>query len=320
LRRLDEVLAYFRAPIGWATLGRRTIVALVDDDCFGLAAQLAFYFLLSLFPALLFLVALLAQFPVEAPLEQAIARLYTFLPGESVEIIRRHIQATREGSSGGLLTLSIAGAIWSSSAAMTAIITALNRAYDIREFRPWWKMRAVAIVLTIALALLVVGGLLLVAGGTGLVGWTGARLGLGRGFEYAWTVLQWPLAILAVVVAVNFVYYFAPNADTCWVWFTPGSIAATAIWMLISIGFRLYVQSVPSYGAVYGAIGGVIVLLTWLYLSGFALLLGAELNAEIDRMMPTRDTAPQRPDRKKKIGPVAEHAALSGLPDPHATH
>jgi membrane protein len=119
-------------------------------------------------------------------------------------------------------------------------------------------------------------------------------------------VLQWPVVLVLVVVAVDLVYYFGPNADTEWVWITPGSVLATTLWLLVSFGFKIYVQNVGNYSAVYGAIGAVIVLMLWLYLSGFALLVGAELNAEIDKAMPGRDRSPQGPDHKRRIGPAAE--------------
>jgi membrane protein len=300
------MFAYFRAPIGLVELARRTLMDTFEDGCPGLAAQLAFYFLLALFPALLFVVALLSYLPVEPALNPILEQLHTFLPGEIVGLIRTQIDQVLAGGSGGLLTVGIAGAIWSSSSAVTAIITALNRAYDIEEWRPWWQARLVAIALTVALAVFAVTAFALVLGGTDLAGWLADRAGFSRAFETAWAVLQWPVAFALVVIAVDLVYHFAPNADTEWVWVTPGSLLATTLWLLISFGFRVYVQNFADYTAVYGAIGGVIVLMLWLYLSGFALLVGAELNAEIDKALPDRDTAPQGPGRRKKIGPAAE--------------
>jgi membrane protein len=183
-----------------------------------------------------------------------------------------------------------------------------SRAYDIEEWRPWWKARLIAVGLTVALALFAVTAYALVVGGTNLAGWLAARAGLGMAFETAWGVLQWPIAFVLVVLAVDLVYYFAPTADTEWVWITPGSLLATTLWLVISFGFRLYVQNFANYAALYGAIGGVIVLMLWLYLSGFALLVGAELNAEIDKALPSRDTSLQGPEHKRKVGPAAERS------------
>lgn len=302
------MFAYFRAPSSWTGLARRTIVDTFDDGCPGMAAQLAFYFFLAVFPALLFLVSLLAYLPVEPAFDSTVSRLRTVLPQEALAIIEQQIDLVLAGGRGGLLTLAVAGAIWSSSSALMAIIYSLNRAYDIEEFRPWWHTRLLAIGLTLALSLFVLLAFTIVVGGADLAGWVAARLGAGELFEAAWAVAQWPIALALVVFAVDLVYYFAPNADTEWVWVTPGALLATGLWLLTSAGFRFYVRNFSDYSAVYGAIGGVIVLLLWFYLSGFALLVGAELNAEIDRALPEPDEEPQRPGHRKKIGPAAERA------------
>jgi membrane protein len=145
-------------------------------------------------------------------------------------------------------------------------------------------------------------------------GRTAAQIGAGDAFARIWAIAQWPITIALVVVVVDLVYYLAPNADTEWVWVTPGALLATALWLATSVGFRLYVRNFSDYTAVYGAIGSVIVLLLWLYLSGFALLVGAELNAEIDKAIPERDDPAQAEaeGRKKRIGPAAEKAAANG--------
>lgn len=300
------MFVYFRAPVGWGELAKRTVKDSIEDGVPGLAAQLAFYFFLALFPTLLFLVSLLAYLPVESALDPALARMEALLPSSILELIRQQIDQVLAGERGGLMTFAIAGAIWSSSSAMTAIISALNRAYDITEFRPWWRMRIVAVALTLSLALFTVLAFTFVVGGADLARWVTRLVGGGALFESVWTVAQWIIALALVVVAVDLVYHFAPNADTEWVWVTPGSLIATALWMLASLGFKVYVQNFSTYTALYGAIGSVIVMMLWFYLSGFALLVGAELNAEIDKAMPTRDTAPQSPAHRKKIGPAAE--------------
>jgi membrane protein len=300
------MFAYFRSPVGWMTLARRTAAEIVDDNCAGLAAQLAFYFLLSVFPALLFLVALISYLPIDAALEETLRESHAILPGDVVRIVQDQLREVASGRDGGLLTFGIVGAIWSSSSAMTAIIDALNRAYDIEEWRPWWRRRIIAIALTVALAVFAVAAFALVVGGSELAAWLARLAGLGPAFEVAWAIFRWPVALGLVVVAVDLVYRFAPNADARWVWLTPGALAAALLWMAVSIGFRVYVREFGDFTAVYGAIGSVIVLMLWLYLSGFALLIGAELNSEIDRALPGRDDRPQGPSRRKRIGPAAE--------------
>jgi membrane protein len=298
------VFAYFRSPLPWRELARRTIRDTLEDDCFGLAAQLAFYFFLAVFPALLFLVSLLGYVPLDTRLGAALAQLETLVPAEIVAFLREQIDEALSGRHGGLLTIGIIGAIWSSSSAVTAIITALNRAYDIEEWRPWWKRRLVAIGLTISIALFVVLAFVFVVGGGGLAAWVADSFGLGAVQARLWTIVQWALAIVLVVLAINLVYYFAPNADTPFVWVTPGALLATALWMVASFGFKLYVQHFTSYTAVHGTLGVVIVLMLWFYLSGLALLVGAELNAEIDKALHPRQR--QAPGQPKKIGPAAD--------------
>jgi membrane protein len=301
------LFAYFRAPISWRELARRTIADTFEDDCPGLAAQLAFYFFLAVFPALLFLVSLLAYVPLGATLGEAVTRLEAILPAEIVSLIREQIDEIAAGSHGGLLTIGIAGAIWSSSSAVTAIISALNRAFDLEEWRPWWKRRVLAVLLTVAFAVFVVLAFAFVVGGAALAEWLAGQIGAGETFAAVWAVVQWPLAFALVVIAVDLVYYFAPNAETEWVWLTPGSLLATTLWLVASAGFKVYVQNFGSYSAVHGAIGTVIVLMLWLYLSGLALLVGAELNAEIDKALAPAPQ-PQRPGQRKAIGPAAQRS------------
>jgi membrane protein len=298
------VFAYFRVPLTWTELARRTIADTLEDDCPGLAAQLAFYFFLSVFPALLFIVSLLSYVPVDTQLGAALAQLEAVLPPEILQFLGEQIDETLAGGQGGLLTIGILGAIWSSSSAVTAIITALNRAYDIDEWRPWWKRRLVAIALTIALALFVAVAFVFVVGGGDLATWVADRLGLDGVLAASWSVVQWSLALVLVVIAVDLVYYFAPNADTPFVWVTPGALLATTLWLITSVAFKVYVQNFSNYTAVHGAIGAVIVLLLWFYLSGFALLVGAELNAEIDKALHPALT--QQRGERKPIGPAAD--------------
>ena len=284
-------LADLHRPLPWRELLRRTVSDTFEDGCPGLAAQLAFYFLLALFPALLFVVSLLAYLPASAALESALVQLEAILPQEVVTVVRTQIDDLLTGRRGGLLTLAIGGAIWSSSSALTAIITALNLAFDIDEWRPWWKRRLVGIALTIALALFVAFAFVIVMGGADLAEWLALQLGAGRRFAQVWSVLQWPIALALVVIAVDLVYHFAPNVRTEWVWVTPGALLATALWVCTSLGFKLYIEHVGAYNVAQGAIGTVIVLMLWFYLSGLALLVGAELNGEIQREFRARTEA-----------------------------
>ena len=277
--------ALSRLPIRPTEIVARTIREVDEDNCLGLAAQLAFYFFLSLFPALLFLVALLGYLPVENVLAQLLEALGAIAPSEVLALLRTQVDEVVRGNYGSLLTLGIVGAIWSSSAAMVAIIDALNHAYDIEEWRPWWKRRIVAIVLTVALAFFIITSLVFVLVGPGLASRVASWVGLGSAFSLIWAVARWPVIVVLVMLGVDLVYYFAPNRRSRWSWITPGSLLATALWMASSFAFKFYVANLGNFNATYGAIGGVVVLLLWFYVSGLAILIGAELNGVIDHAL-----------------------------------
>jgi membrane protein len=186
------------------------------------------------------------------------------------------------------------GALWSSSAALNSIVNALNRAYDIVDRRPWWRVRLVAMGLTLALAVFMLFALSLVLSGPGVATYLGKVTGLGTPFKWAWLVMQWPLAIVLVSTAIGFIYYFGPDAHQPWDRVMPGALTATALWLLISLGFKAYVAKFTDYNASYGAIGGVIAVMLWLYVSSIAILVGAELNAEIEQTARERAAPEER--------------------------
>lgn len=284
--------------IGWWELTKRTAQETWDDDCLGLAAQLAYYFILALFPALLFLLALASFFPIERVTDEVMRGLATVAPPDVVRLITEQMRRISESDQGGLLTLGILGALWSSSSALVGLISALNTAYDIQESRAWWKVRLLAMGLTVALALFLLVSSTLVIAGPEIAGKLASTFGLGAAFTWTWNILQWPLALMLVISALALVYYYGPDIRQPWAWFSPGAALATVLWLGISLGFRAYLRFAADYDAAYGTIGGVIVLLLWLYLSGFAILVGAELNAEIDRAseaaQPSLPTLPAR--------------------------
>ena len=197
--------------------------------------------------------------------------------------MRGQIDDIARGDRTGVLTLGIAGAIWSSSAAMAAIIDALNRAYHVTEWRSWWRRRLLAVALTFAMAAFTVISLTFILVGPNLVGRVARVFGLSPLVAWLWHILRWPTMAFIVVFGVNLVYYFAPNRKARWTWVTPGSLLATALWVVSSLVFNIYVANFGNYNATYGAIGGVIVVLLWLYVSGLAILVGAELDSVIAR-------------------------------------
>src|SRR5436190_8504839 len=188
------MLAAFDLPLSWGELLKRTAKETSDDDCLGLAAQLAYYFFLALFPAVLFVLALASFFPLTNFIDDSMRALRPIAPGDVLTFLEQQLRRVSDSDSGGILTIGFLGAIWSSSAAVVAIIGSLNRAYDIDEGRPWWKVRLTAIGLTIALAVLILISFSLIVVGPTVAEHLAASLGLGGVFEWAWKILQWPVA------------------------------------------------------------------------------------------------------------------------------
>jgi membrane protein len=272
--------------LSWSELARRTWREVADDDVLGLAAQLSYYFFLALFPAILFLLALASFFPLSNITDDIGRSLGPFVSAQVLELIQEQMRRLASNENGGLLTVGVAGALWSSSAAVVSIVGALNRAYDIDEGRPWWKVRLIAIGLTLGVAAIVLVALSLVLIGPTVAEKLGSTTGWGTPFEWAWLVLQWPLVFALVATGIGLIYYFGPDAEQDWAWITPGAIAATILWVVISLLFKLYVANFTDYQGSYGTVGGVIVVLLWFYVSGIAILTGAELNAEIEHASP----------------------------------
>ena len=293
----------FKLPITWLELFKRTAREASHDNLLGLAAQLAYYFLLALVPAILSVAAFITFLPSEA-VQQGIEAISRFAPATLVEIIREQLRS--DAAHGGLFTFGLLLSIWSSSSAIVAVCDALNRAYDIEEGRPWWRVRLTAIGLTIGLAFFIVISLLLVMVGPTVAEGIAARAGLGPAFALTWKIVQWPVVFVLIATAIGLLNYFAPDAEQDWEWITPGSLVATALWLIASLGFKLYVSNFSDYNATYGSIGGVIVLMLWFYLSGLAILIGAEINAEIEHASPYgKDVGEKVPGEKKKLGAAA---------------
>src|ERR1051325_9476130 len=307
------MLAYLKVPLTWPQILRRTFnEAFFEDNCFGMAAQLAYYFFFALFPALLMLIAIASYFPYHTLVDDLFTILGGFIPAEALGIITDQLKKISSGQQGGFLTLGFLLTIWSTSSAMTAIIDTLNAAYDIPEGRPWWVVRLTALGLTIGGALFILVSFALVVAGPSVAEYLANYWYLGAAFEWSWKILQWPLVFALVSIAMAIVYYFAPDADQDWVWLTPGSLTATTLWLLASLGFKYYVVHLGSYTETYGAIGGVMVLMLWFYITGLVILIGAEINAEIEHASPYgKEEGEKVPGQKRKLGHAAMRAWLA---------
>jgi len=276
----------FLGGVGIKELATRVVKEAQKDDCLGGAAQLAYYLLFAVFPFILFLTALLGYLPIPNLMERLLAALATLLPGEVVTILQDHVRQLVTEQKGGLLSFGILTALWASSSAVVAITGALNRGYDVQEGRPWWKVRGVALLLTIGLSLFIMVAMLLLIFGPQLGDWLASLVGLGKVFELLWNILRWPLSAGMLIVAMAVVYYYAPDVEQQWKWITPGAVFAVLATIVVSLGFSVYVSKFGSYNKTYGSIGAVIVFLTWLYLTGLCLLIGGEINAVVEHAAP----------------------------------
>ena len=301
------MLAYLRVPIGWKELLKRSASEALADNVFDLAAQQAYYFFFALFPALLFVIAVASFFPLQGLIDNVVVMVGRIAPADVVKILTDSIVGLSKQNSGGILTFAFFVTIWSSSGAMVSIITTLNAAYDVTESRPWWKSRITAIALTVGIAVFILAAMFLIVAGPTLAETLASRLQLGQAFKWTWWVLQWPVVFVFIVSGIGLIYYFAPDVEQDWIWITPGSILATGLWIGISLALKLYYQMMPNANAAYGTIGGVMVLMLWFYVSGLALLLGAELNAEIEHASPYGKEPGERvPGEKRVVGPRAQ--------------
>jgi membrane protein len=265
---------------------KATVQEFQRDDALGLAAQLAYYLILALFPFILVLVSLMGTFGSEELASEVLGYFRQVVPGEAYEIIETFTANIISGraEAPGLLSFGILFTIWAASGAFAALINALNRAYDVQETRPFWKVRGIAILMTLGLsALVLVGVLLLVVGEP--IGKTIANIfGLGDLFLLVWDIARWPVALLFMVLTVALLYYFAPDVEQPFRWITPGGLIGVLLWVLASVGFNFYVSNFGSYNKTYGSIGAVIILLLYLYISSLTILFGATLNATLVRM------------------------------------
>ena len=270
----------------WREIARRVWSELSEDSILGWSAQLSFYFLLSIFPTLFFLLVLFGYFVGQGTQIRValINYLSALAPESTTQLVDKIIRQITEGASGGKLVWSLLVALWAGSSGMTAIISALNRAYEVEETRPWWKARLVAIGLMLALVLLMSSALILLLYGADLAELVASYFGLGSAFSTIWSILRWPFVLAFVLIAFNVLYLYAPNLKHWdWRWLMPGTVAGVGLWLLVSFGFNLYLSYFNTYDMTYGSLGTVVVMLLWFYLTGIAILVGGEVNSEIER-------------------------------------
>ncbi len=257
---------------------------LLRNHTLQMAAALSYYFVLSLFPALIFLSAVVAFLPLPDLFNQALGMMARFLPPDSMGLVRRVLSDVITPNRGTFLSFGIFGTLWAASGGFSAAIEALNIAYDVQDDRPFWKTRPLAMGLAF-----VTGALMLVALSVMIVGprfgeWLAARVHLSYLFVLLWPYVHWAIAIGFTILAVEALYFLAPNVKQRFLATLPGAILAVGCWIALSYLLGLYFRHFANFNKTYGTLGAAIALMMWLYWIGFAMLVGAELNSELAKI------------------------------------
>ncbi len=285
------------APLDWVgfrALGLRGFVrklwkAASDDDIAGMASELAYAALFSLFPFIIFLVALIPYLPVAGIVEELMANLERVLPANVATLIGDFVWALVRNPRGDLLTFSVLIALVSASRGVFALTKALNRAYDVKESRPIWKTTAISLGLTLGAAIVIPLALAFFILGSSTAQALAARAGIDSIYAAVWRVLRWPLAAMLVMFFVSFAYYLLPDVKQRFRFVTPGSVISTLVWVGASWGLTLYMDSFgrfATYARMYGSIAAVMVLLLWLFVTSFIFIVGGEMNAILEHASP----------------------------------
>jgi membrane protein len=270
----------------WLAALKRSFAQFMKDDCMGLSQQIAYSSLLAFFPAVAFVLGALGLFNLY---DNVKSLLEPIAPSGVITFIDNLQQDSQGGTSAWAFVIGFIGAVWIASGAMGSIMKAVNRAYELQETRPFWRSRIVAIVLVVATGLTTAGVFALIVVGGSLGDAIASKAGLGGAFQWTWAIVRWPLAFCAILLFFALVYYLGPNThQRSWKWVTPGSALGSALWLVLSGLFALYVTFAGNYTKTYGALASGIILLLWLNYSAFALLYGAELNSELDRQADIR--------------------------------
>lgn len=266
-------------------LFKKAVKDFLDDDMTTYASALAYQVFFSLFPFIIFLVALLGFLNLGSFFQWLREQAQLLLPQQAMTQVNQVIDGLQQPQ-GGLLSLGVIVAMWSASAAVRATMNALNVAYDVNESRPAWKLYPLSIFYTVGLAALMILAAVLLVVGPQAIQWLAQWIGMEQIFVTLWAWLRWPAALFLLTLVVAIVYYVAPDAEQEFRFITPGAAFAVIVWILASLGFNYYVSNFGNYNATYGSIGTIIVLLLYFFISAAVMLFGAELNATIEHYSP----------------------------------
>lgn len=248
---------------------------------FVLAAGLSYYFVMALFPALILFAALVAYLPIPDLFNQALEILGHFIPPDSMGLVRKIVADVISPGRGTFLSFGIIGTLWATSGGFSAMMDALNVSYDVPETRPFWKTRPLSLLLAALTGTLFIAALALMIMGPGYGGKIAGKIHLGPVFVASWPYLRWGIAIAFAILAIELLYFLAPNVKQRFGCTLPGAITALVCWVGLSHLLGVYFRSFANFNKTYGTLGAAVALMVWLYWSGFAILLGAELNAEL---------------------------------------
>jgi membrane protein len=267
-------------------LTREVIHGIQEDDLFGRASELAYNFLLALFPLLLFMLTLFGLFASRSnELQSSLLSYFAdFLPPSAFQLLKAITIEMAANATSGKLTFGIVLTLWFASGGMSSMISTLDAVYHVRESRGWLWGRVIALGLTIAILTLLMTSLFIVLVGGHFSDWMAIKLHLTSIILIVWKVLQWVSVVLFLTLSFSLIYYFGPSLEQRrWHWMTPGSIFGAFLWLAASAGLRVYLHFFNTYTATYGSLAAIMILLVWLYVTGLSFLIGGEINAQIER-------------------------------------
>lgn len=265
----------------WKQVAVNTAKDVDKNHTLAFAAGLSYYFLLGIFPALIALASVLAFLPIPDLFGQILTMMSRFVPPDSMGLVRQIASDVISPNKGKLLTFGLLGALWAVSGGFAAMIEALNVAYDVPETRPFWKTRTLAISMTFVIGTLMMGAMAVLLVGPRFGEWLAYHLHLSYLWVIVWPYLHWALSIAFTVLAIEALYFMAPNVKQRFRCTLVGAVFAVAAWLALTYLLGIYFRSFAHFNKTYGALGGGVALMVWLYWTGFAILLGAEINSEI---------------------------------------
>lgn len=280
--------------ISWLELAKQVVRLWRDHTIPDRAAQLAYYFIFALFPMLAFMVTLAAYLPTANVVSSVLERASYVMPEQSVALLEDQLSALTQKTHLRILTVGFLVAWWSASQGVNALRTALNLAHDVKESRPFWKTQGLALLITLSGAVLIVLGFTGVVLGGKAGHWLAEKLDVGGEYLKLWFWLRWPITAALLMLSLALTYYLLPDVKQRFRFITLGSAVSTIGWLAATWGFTKFVEHFGNYNVMYGAIGGVIILLTWFYISGLLFILGGEINAILEHPSPARAPAVQR--------------------------